>query len=247
MISAIILTKNEEKNIVDCLESLSFATEIIVVDDSSSDRTLEIAKRMGAKVMVRKLNNNFSEQRNFALSKAKNDWVLFIDADERVTPDLRNEITEFLNNTNNYSGVYIKRQDVLWNHLFRFGETGNRRFIRLAKKNSGRWVRPVHEEWVISGELKTFNNNIVHYPHQSISEFLREINYYTDIRAKELYESNVKINWYSVILYPKLKFLHNYFFKLGFLDGLPGFVHSLIMSFHSFLVRGKLWLLWQRR
>lgn len=247
MISAIILTKNEEENIVDCLESLNFADEIIVVDDNSQDRTLEIAIKMGARIINHRLNNNFSLQRNFALSKAKNDWVLFVDADERITPELRSEMIEFTSNPKDYSGVYIKRKDIIWGQTFKFGETGNKKLLRLARKTAGWWVKPVHEEWIVDGKIKTFNNFLIHYPHQNIEEFLTEINYYTDIRAKELYDARIKVKWYSIILYPKLKFFQNYFLRLGFLDGLPGFIQAVTMSFHSFLVRGKLWLLWQRK
>jgi glycosyltransferase involved in cell wall biosynthesis len=247
MISAVVITKNEEKNIVDCLEDLSFATEILVLDDYSQDRTPEVARRMGAKVISRRLNNNFSEQRNYAFSKVTNEWVLFVDADERINAELKEEVLDFIKNPNGYVGAYIKRKDIMWGHLFKFGETGNKKFLRLVKKDFGRWVRPVHEELVIDGRSKIFKNILIHYPHQSVAEFLKEVNHYTDIRARELYDSRVKVKWYSVILYPKLKFLQNYVLKLGFLDGLPGFVLAMIMSFHSFLVRGKLWLLWQKK
>lgn len=247
MISAVVLTKNEEKNIVDCLESLSFADEIIVLDDSSEDRTPEIAKKMGARTIRHALDNNFSKQRNFGLSKAENTWILFIDADERVTAELRNEILDFVKNSEDYAGVYIKRQDVMWDKVLKFGETGNRKFLRLAKRNSGKWIGRVHEEWNVYGEITTLNSSLIHYPHQSIAEFLKEINYYTDIRAQELYDKRIQVEWYSIILYPKIKFFQNYFLRLGFLDGLPGFIAAIIMSFHSFLVRGKLWFLWQRR
>lgn len=247
MISAAVLTKNEEKNIVDCLESLSFCDEIVVIDDNSEDRTLEIAKKMGAKIFTNPLNNNFSQQRNFALSLAKNNWVLFVDADERVTPQLGEEIVNFVKNSNNNVGAYVKRQDVMWGKELKYGETGTKRFLRLAKKNAGRWVGSVHEEWIVQGDTISLNNSLIHYPHQSVAQFLKEINHYTDIRAAELFEKKVRVKWYSVIANPTVKFFQNYFFRLGFMDGLPGFIVSMLMSFHSFLVRGKLWLLWQKK
>lgn len=247
MITAIVLTKNEEKNIVDCLESLSFADEIIAIDDNSEDRTVEIAKRMEVKTFTRNLDDDFSGQRNFGLSKTKNDWVLFLDADERVNDELKKEILEFINNPQGFEGAYIRRMDYIWGRQLKYGEIANKKFLRLARKNSGKWLGAVHEEWIINGQTTTFKHPIVHYPHQSVAEFLKEINYYTDIRAQELFEKKVRVNWYSIILYTKLKFIQNYFFKLGFLDGLPGFIFALMMSFHSFLVRGKLWLLWQKK
>lgn len=247
MISSIVLTHNEEKNIVDCLESLSFCSEIIVVDDKSYDRTLEIAKSMGAKTFIHDLNNNFSQQRNFALSRAKSNWVLFLDADERISPKLKGEILEFIKNPKDYTGAHMPRSDFMWGRKLRHGETGNLKFLRLAKKNAGKWVGSVHEEWIVQGPKITFVESIIHYPHQNIAEFLKEINRYTDIRAKELYEKKIFPKWYQIIGYPLFKFIQNFIIRLGFLDGIAGLIMAIMMSFHSFLVRGKLWLLWQKK
>ncbi len=246
MISAIILTKNEEKNIKQCLESLSWCDERIVIDDQSKDRTGEIAQKLGAKVYVRLLSN-FSDQRNYGKDKAKGDWILFIDADEYISSALWYEIMQKINEPiDNPAGFYFKRIDVMWGKQLKYGESGTIKLLRLAKKNSGQWVGAVHERWEISGKTETLNNPLQHYPHQTIEEFLKEINHYTDLRAKELYKLNVKTNWSMILLYPKAKFFQNYILRLGILDGLPGLVSSLMMSFHSFLVRGKLWLLWQK-
>lgn len=247
MVTAIVLTKNEEKNIVNCLEALRFSDELIVIDDYSQDRTVEIAKKMNAKVFVRPLQNNFSKQRNFGLSKAKNDWVLFVDADEVVSPELAEEVQNFIKNSQDFVGAYIKRRDFIWGRVLKYGETGNIKLIRLGKKDAGQWDSPVHEVWRLNGNTTTLKNTLDHYPHQAIEEFLREINHYTDIRAKELFEKGTSVEWYSIILYPKFKFIQNYFLRLGLLDGLPGFVFALMMSFHSFLVRGKLWQLNQKK
>lgn len=249
MISAVVLTKNEEKNIVDCLETLVWCDEALVIDDGSEDRTVEISKKMGASVFVRSLNKDFSQQRNFGLSRTKGEWVLFVDADERISPELAREIKYQIANrkNNDRNGFYIKRRDFMWGRELKYGETGNIKLLRLARKDAGRWEGAVHEEWKIKGKTGELKNPLFHYPHQTISEFLKEINFYTDLRAKELYMSDIPIYWTSIILYPKLKFIYNYFIKAGFLDGLPGFIFALLMSFHSFLVRGKLWLLWKKR
>ena len=244
MISVVVLTKNEEKNIVDCLESLSWCDEIIVVDDNSEDRTLEISRKLGVKVFIRSLNQNFSQQRNFGLEKANGDWVLFVDADERVSEVLASEVLSIEYQVlRKYNGFYIKRRDYMWRSELKHGETGNIWLMRLARKDSGRWVGKVHEEWKIEGKVGRLKNEIIHYPHQSISEFLKEINFYTDLRAKELFEKGVKSDFISMLFYPVAKFLSNYFLKLGFLDGIHGLVFAIMMSFHSFLTRGKLWLL----
>jgi glycosyltransferase involved in cell wall biosynthesis len=247
MISIIVLTKNEERNILDCLETVDWADEVIIVDDYSDDRTTEIAESLklnNLKIYQEKLLGDFSKQRNFALAKAKNEWVLFVDADERLTPELRREINDFIieeKNKSVFSGMYLKRRDFLWGKLLKHGETGNVKLLRLARKASGAWSGKVHEQWLIEGETDTFENFMLHYPHQTVSEFLSEINLYTTIRAKELLEKGEKVSLFKIIAYPKAKFIQNYLLRLGFLDGIEGLVQAILMSFHSFLVRAKLW------
>lgn len=247
MISAVVLTKNEENNIVDCLESISWCDEVIIIDDHSTDNTVELAKRAGAKVYSHSLDQDFSAQRNFGLQKAQGEWVLFVDADERVSSALWYEIMAMINNPiGGYDGFYLKRKDTLWGKELQYGETGNIKLLRLAKKDAGQWNGYVHETWKIKGKTSVLKNPLAHFPHQTVAEFLTEINYYTTIRAKELYKKKVFVSWWHILFYPKAKFVLNYFMKGGFLDGLPGFVFALMMSFHSFLVRGKLWLRWQK-
>ena len=246
MISAVILTKNEEKNVLDCLESISWADEIVVVDDNSLDRTIDVIKNYSAKVKIFKnnLNGDFSAQRNFALSKTTKDWVLFVDADERISNNLREEINTVLidekNNPKN-KGFYIPRIDTMWGKILKHGETGNIKLLRLAKRDAGVWQGKVHEEWIIDGKVDELEEQIVHYPHQTINEFLKEINFYTTLRARELYEKKTKVTLKDIVLYPVGKFFVNYFFKLGFFDGIEGLIMSILMSFHSYLVRAKLW------
>jgi len=247
MISAIILTKNEENNIKECLKSVSWCDEILVIDDNSTDKTADFAKKAGAKVITRQLQHDFSAQRNFGLEKAKGDWVLFVDADERITPALWYEIMAITNDpVGIYSGFFLKRKDVIWKKELNYGETGKITLLRLARKDAGIWKGKVHEQWQIKGKTLTLKNPLMHFPHQTIKEFLSEINYYSDLRARELYKKKVKSYWWSIILYPKAKFFVNYIIKAGFLDGLPGLVFALMMSLHSFLVRGKLWFMWQK-
>jgi len=249
MISAVVLTKNEEKNIKGCLENLMWCNETIVIDDNSTDKSVEIAKKMGAQVYAHNLNFDFSKQRNYGLSKTKGDWVLFIDTDERVSNELKNEISHLISNRDRIkklNGYFIKRVDFMWGRELKYGETGNIKLLRLARKNSGRWQGKVHEQWKVTGKHGQLKNSLYHYPHKNIAEFLKKINYYTDLRAKELYNKKVRVQWWDIILYPRIKFFTNYFFKRGFLDGVPGVIHALLMDLHSFLVRGKLWILWHR-
>ncbi len=246
--SVVLLTKNEEVNILDCLSTLEGVDDVIIIDDYSQDRTAELVQSLNDKrirFFKNSLNSNFSAQRNFGLSKAKNEWVLFIDADERASRELINEVTRVINNENLsfMSGYQIKRIDRMWGHVLKHGETGNIYLLRLAKKSEGEWVGKVHERWEIKGRVGKLKNSLAHYPHPTIKEFLKEIDYYSTIRAEELHKRGTRSNALLVIAYPKAKFIYNYFIKLGFLDGIPGLVFAFIMSLHSFFVRGKLYLL----
>lgn len=250
MISAIILTKNEERNIEKCLKSIYWCDEIIIVDDNSTDKTIEIAKKYNATVYSRSLDNNFSAQRNFGLSKANNDWILFVDSDEIVSDALAYEISNAIGiksqNPKNFNGFYIKRTDFIWGKKLEYGETGGINLLRLARKNAGLWEGTAHERWIINTSTGKLINPLLHFPHKTLSEFLREINFYTDLKAKELLNKNIKVSFWSIIAYPSGKFFVNYFLRRGFMDGMPGLVFAITMSFHSFLVRGKLWTRQQR-
>jgi glycosyltransferase involved in cell wall biosynthesis len=242
MITAIIITKNEEKNIVGCLESLNFCSECIVIDDLSADRTRDLARLNGATVIERRLDGNFSDQRNHGLKLAKTDWVLFIDADERVSEKLANEIKSAVAEEK-FNGYLFKRVDKLFGRVLKYGEAGNIKLLRLGKKSAGKWNGLVHETWDIKGETGTLKNSLFHAPHASISDFLSEISFYSTLRAKELKSLGEGSSWFTIILYTKGKFFYTYIIKLGFLDGMPGLLLSIMMSFHSFLTRSKLYLL----
>lgn len=241
-ICVIILTKNEEKNIVNCIKTLLWCNEILVIDDYSTDKTITLAQKMGARVFLHRLNNNFSDQRNVALQKTHADWILYIDADERVGHVLQREIQKIINTISLYNGYYIKRRDIMWGKYLQFGETANCRFLRLAKRDTGSWKGAVHEKWEVAGDIGELKNPLFHYPHQTIKEFLTEINSYTDLRVNELQKQGIKVSGISIFLYPAGKFFVNYFLKLGFLDGIQGLIITVLMSLHSFLVRSKLWL-----
>ena len=240
--SVIILTNNEQDNIGKCMSSVAWSDEIIIIDDYSNDKTTQIAQSRGAKVFKRRLNNDFSSQRNFGLKKAKNNWVLFLDADEILTAFLSEEIVRRLKNINpGVSGFCFKRTDHFINQWLKHGETSNVRLLRLAKKNSGSWIGKVHETWQIKGETEEFSNPILHHPHKNLTSLYEKINFYTGIRAKELSNKGVKSTLFQIVVYPVGKFIQNYVLRKGFRDGTAGMVFAISMSFHSFLVRVKLW------
>ena len=238
-LSAVILARNEEKNISKVVNNLSFCDEVLIIDDCSIDGTSKVAKKLGAKIYIKKLNNNFSSQRNFGLKKAKNDWVLFVDADERATNGLKSEIKEVLKNPI-FEGYKIRRRDYFHGEL-KGSEFGANYLLRLGKKGSGKWKRNVHEYWDIQnfGFLKS---ELAHNPHRSLEEFVRKINFYSKLHAESLSREGKYLNVARIIINPVGKFIYNFIFKLGFLDGTKGFVLIMLMSFHSFLAWSNLWL-----
>lgn len=214
MISAIILN-DHNRDIKKTLVSLKWCDEIIV--------------------WTKPINGNFAKARNEAMITAKNEWVLFLDSDETLKDDTLQTLQGVILK-DEHDGFYLKRRDFFWNHEIKFGEAGSSRLLRFGKKSAGIWKRKVHEYWDIKNTA-ILDNLILHYPHSTVSEFLNSINRYTDI---DVFEQK-KFSYFRLFFYPPGKFIYNYVFKLGFLDGYPGLVYAFMMSFHSLLVRVKMW------
>ncbi len=254
MISTVILTKNNQEIIEKCLASVAFSQKIIIVDDLSNDKTLSIVQKfchsqnINLEILNKKLEN-FADQRNFAVSKIKNGWILFIDSDEILSANLQKEIKQIVQDTPQNSVYQVPRQDIFLNKKLKYGETGNTKIIRLVFANSGKWKGNIHETFIPNENIKVKSliNPILHNHNISISDFFNRINFYSSIRAMELKEQGTKETFLKLFFYPKIKFFYNYFFKLGFLDGFSGFCLAILMSFHSFLVRVKLQLLWREK
>jgi len=264
-LTAIILSKGESST-QKAIESVEFADEILVILDSEAESALKNTSKL--RVLRHELAGDYSQQRNFAATQAKGDWLLYLDSDEKLTDELVAEIKEVVydriparNATHGVAGgpnteyqitnndyripniYYIKRRDFFWGKQLRFGETKTARekgFVRLVKKNSGHWEGFVHEVFISEHKPSSLNGYIDHFPHQTVSEFLQSINEYSSVRAKELKNNGEQFSTLKMIFYPFGKFVYTYFVKLGFLDGPAGFAYSFMMSFHSFLVRAKL-------
>lgn len=249
-VSAVVLTHNDAPVIARCLSSLQWCDEVIVVDDASTDETRAIARAYGAKVFIHALGDDFAAQRNAGLEKAAGEWVLFVDSDEVVSRQLAEEIQSLLSahgaqRHDGCRGFVMPRNDYWGGRWLRHGETATVRLLRLARKGSGRWEQPVHEVWAIEGKVGTLVHPILHYPHPEVAQFLDEINRYSTIRARFLYAQGVKEPTWHVVAKPLAKFFTTYLLRLGFLDGTAGIIVAIMMSFHSFLVRGKLVNLWR--
>lgn len=220
MLSAIILVKDRKENIKNCRDSLAFCDEIVVE--------------------VCGLISDYAATRNQALEKAKGDWVLFVDSDELVSRQLAREIKRAIQDRM-YSGFYLRRLDNFWGKTLHFGEVGNTKLLRLAKKGTGLWQRKVHEVWHVSGKIGELKSPLLHFPHPTMAEFIGSINHYTDIDAVELSREGKNFNYFRIIANPVGKFLVNYFAKLGFLDGWFGLAYAFMMSLHSLIVRVKVY------
>lgn len=251
-LTAIVLTKNAQSTIKTCLESIRFCNEIIIIDDLSTDKTIQTIKSFSkthknVKIFEKSLTNDFSAQRNFGLEQASSDWVLYVDSDEVVSESLSTEIISTIYHVPNpHNGYYIQRIDEMWGKRLLHGENGNTYILRLAKKDKGKWSGKVHETWEIQGKTTQLKFPLYHFPHPTITEFLQEINFYTTLRSQELYEKKVPVSGWSILLHTKGKFWQDYLLKQGYLDGIEGFIFALFMSMHAFLVRGKLWLLYKK-
>jgi len=241
MLSVVVLAKNEAQKITACLRSLQWCDEIIVIDDQSTDQTAALAKKHGAKVYQRPLNNDFAAQRNFGLSKARGEWVLFADADERISPALAAEIKQ-ATSQKTANGFYLRRTDWLWGKPLKHGETNQVRLLRLAKKNAGRWQRQVHEIWQIKGRTDQLKNPLDHYPHQNLTSFVNHLNFHSTLHSQALQKEGRQANLLTIIILPSAKFSQNYCWRWGILDGMRGLIHALLMSWHSFFSQAKLYV-----
>lgn len=242
-VTAVILARNEEANLPRCIQSLQFCEHIVVIDDHSTDSTAAVAKKAGAEVRTADVHANFASARNAAMKQAETDWVLFVDADEEVSHELRSSLQEIIENPS-YEAYYVRRRDFWWSTELRYGETmkvRNTGLIRLIRKGAGVWKGAVHEEFVPKAEAGRLSGFLNHYPHQTLKEFIHDINMYSSSRAEELHHAGISASVFHVLAYPSAKFLVTYILRGGFLDGPAGFAYAFLMSFHSFLVRAKLY------
>ncbi len=222
-LAILVVARNEEKNLAGCLESGRFADErIVVVDASSTDATLELARRLADKVLIREFDN-FANQRNAALALASADWVLSIDADERVTPELAVEIRRRLADTSNpYIGFRVPIRSEILGRPFGYSGTQQDLPLRLFRRDRGRWTGLVHETVAIAGPIGRMEPFLEHRTLPSIRVFLGKIDHYTTLEASDLHQSGRRFRASDLTLRPIWTFLKLYLGKQGFRDGLEG-------------------------
>lgn len=238
-ISATIITLNEEKNIADCLASLEFVDEIIVVDSGSSDCTEEICRSFPK---VRFFHNDwagYGKQKNKAAELASNDWILNLDADERVSTELRNSITNA--DPAGFSAARMARQNYFGDRWIRHcGWYPDYNFRLYDRRNCRFSERIVHETLEHDGRTATLTGDLVHRTYDNISDYLRRMDSYSTLSAQELHKSGKTIGMPSLLVKPLATFIKMYLLKLGFLDGYTGLILSLLYSQYTFCKYAKL-------
>ncbi len=239
-LSVTVITKDEEKNIRDCLESVKWADEIVIVDDMSIDKTIEISKEYTNKIFERKLDN-FSNQKNFAQDKASCDWVLNLDADERVSPELKEEILGAIK-SEEYSGYYLARKQYFFGKWIRYGGWYPNYQLKLYRKEKGRWRKPVHERVRVEGKVDYLKSPLLHFMYEDISSWIENINRFTTLQARNVFVNlGDRERWYKPIIFPIKIFFQKFFLLKGFKDGYYGFVIAVLSAFYTFIFRAKLW------
>ena len=232
-LSAAVITKNEEDKIGDCIDSLSFCDEIVVVDSGSTDATVKIAESKGARVISHEWEGHVG-QKNFALDQTKGTWVLSLDADERVSAKLKDEITAQLANPV-ADGFAIPRLVFYINRWIRRCGWYPARKIRLFKKDKGRWVgENPHDRIELDGRVENLSGDLIHLSFDNISEHLQTIDSFTEIAANERLANGKTAGYFSILSRPPVTFIKMYFLKLGFLDGIPGLIASSLSAYHVF-------------
>lgn len=244
-ISVIVITLNEEHNIKDCLELLTWTDEIIVVDSMSKDRTVELAKKFSDRIYLVD-ERSFAYKRNLGIEKATRDWILWIDADERVTDELKEEIRNSIkNNSSKVDAYLINRKSFFINKFIKHCGWYPDYSIRLFKKSTGLRFNTarVHEELSYKGRTAKLNANLVHYTDLTFEQYLIKMNSYTTSSALDLSDSGKRAGIHDIIFRPVFTFFKMYFLKLGFLDGFIGLVLCSLSSVHVLIKYSKLYFL----
>lgn len=238
-ISVVIITKNEERNIGRCIESVLFADEIIVYDSGSIDQTVSIASKLGAKVSVGEWMG-FGPTKRHATSLASNDWILSVDADEEVSLNLKNELLKRRETLNPEVGYRLPR---LSNYLGRWVHHGGwypDYQLRLFNRQFSNWNEDVIHEKVKAKSIETFSSNLNHYVFKDIDHQVQTNNKYSTLQAMDMHRRGKKFSWFHFMTKPYVKFIECYFLKLGFLDGWVGYLIARNAAYSVLLKWAKL-------
>ena len=246
-LSACIITFNEEHNIRECLESVAWADEIVVVDSFSTDATVDVCRKFTSEVHQREWPG-WVAQKNYACSMAQHEWVLSLDADERVTPGLREEIEDVLGAAEiGYDAFAMPRLTWYMGRWIRHGGWYPGRRVRFFRKSKTQWVGDIlHERAEVDGPVGRFKGDILHYTYRDFSHHLQTIDRYSTASAEVLFSQGKRCRWFHLILRPPSNAFRKYILQLGILDGVPGLLIALATAMLSLSKYAKLREMWYR-
>ena len=241
LISILLPTFNSAATVRETLESVKWADEILIVDSFSTDRTLEIGREYGARIIQHEYLNS-ARQKNWAAPQCKHEWVLQIDTDETLEEGSREEIEAALQSSETVDAFRLPRKNHVLGRWMRHGGIYPDYQTRLFRRDQGRWIeREVHAHVVVPGEVRNLKRHIMHFGMPNLSKQLRNLDRYTRYEADELRKQGIRFGWSRVILRPWLVFLHRYFWLRGFLEGWRGLILCGYFGIYDFLSQAKLW------
>lgn len=241
-LSVAISAYNEEKTLGRCLASVSFADEIIVVDNESQDRTVAIAKKYTKKIFSQKNILMLNTNKNYGFGKATGDWILNLDADEEIPKELAREIQALMQSNPKENGFWMKRKNIIFGKWITHGLWWPDKQIRLFRRAKGKFpCVHIHEYIAVEGQVGELVEPYTHYNYESVHQYLQTIDRASTSEALTLKDMNHELVWYDAIRFPLSDFLKIYFAQSGYKDGLHGLVLALFQSFYSFTVFAKYW------
>jgi (heptosyl)LPS beta-1,4-glucosyltransferase len=241
-IAVVVSAYNEEKTIVRCLASVSFADEIVVVDNASQDKTVEVAKKFTKKIFERPNQLMLNTNKNFGFEKATADWILNLDADEEISPALAKEIIACINSNPTENGFWIQRKNFSFGKWIQHGLWWPDKQMRLFRRRKGQFpCVHIHEYIKVDGLVGDLKEPYLHYNYESIHQYLIKIDRASTSEALSLEEMHHQLVWYDAVRFPFSDFLKIFFAQRGYKDGLHGLVLALFQAFYSFCVFAKAW------
>jgi len=240
-LSVTVIAWNEEERLRACLESVAWADEIVVVDAESADKTAQIAREFTDKVSVR-VWPGFAAQKNVAIEQATGEWILSLDADERVTPELRERIRAVLAADGPADGYSIPRRNIFWGAWVRHGGLYPDYQLRLFRRDAGRFVEnAVHESVTVTGRVDTLTEPLLHHSYRDLEDFVRRSNRYSTLSAQDWVRRGKRAGLAGLVTRPLGRFFSMYIVQRGFLDGWRGFVLAVLYAEYVFLRMAKVW------
>jgi len=234
-ITAIIPTFNEEANIRQCIESVLWCDEVMIIDSFSTDNTLKIAKEYTSFILQREYEYSAS-QKNFAIPQANNNWILLVDADEVVSDPLKKEIQHLQKKGPDCSAYWIGRDNYFMNHNMKFSGWQGDSVVRFFERDACKYEdKRVHAEIVSTGKIGKLKSKLIHNTYKGMPHFLSKIDNYTTWAAKDLAEKKKSINYYHLMVKPTFRFFRQYILKLGIFDGIPGLIACGLSAMEVFL------------